>query len=266
MELISVIIPTWNRSEVIQKAIMSALNQTYSKVEVLVCDDGSTDYTQQIVESIPDPRLKWIPGVRSGRPAIPRNRGIRESQGQWLAFLDSDDEWLPNKLDQQLSRAKKTGCKAVSTNAYRLFPERGIVGTMLGIERAKLSFKDMLDQNSVICSSALLHHSLLDIVLGFPEEPDLKVCEDYAFWLRIATQTEIAFVFKPLVIYQDDAQHSVRGLVNRSVWEERKVLFRNFLYWSVSAKISEKYITEARAQYNRAIQKLQQLEELDIFW
>ena len=120
MSNISVVIPTWNRADTIEKAVRSALDQIVLPFEILVCDDGSTDGTEQIVKSIGDERVKWIPSPHSGRPALPRNRGIRESKGEWLAFLDSDDAWLPDKLEKQLNLAKKMGCRAVCSKTHSL--------------------------------------------------------------------------------------------------------------------------------------------------
>ena len=90
---VSVIIPTWNRAHTLPRAIESVLSQSLPILEVLICDDGSTDGTAEAVMAMArqDPRIRWLPGERGGRPAIPRNRGIRESRGEWLAFLDSDD-------------------------------------------------------------------------------------------------------------------------------------------------------------------------------
>lgn len=96
---VSVVIPTYNRENTIESSVRSALNQTYPVEEVLVCDDGSTDHTESIVRSIEDDRVKWLPGRHWGRPAPPRNRGLQVATGQWLAFLDSDDEWDNNKVE-----------------------------------------------------------------------------------------------------------------------------------------------------------------------
>ena len=83
---VSVIIPTWNRANTIEKAVRSALNQTMPDMEALVCDDGSTDDTFRIVNSIADPRVKWIGGAHAGIPAVPRNRGIAEADVAWYLF------------------------------------------------------------------------------------------------------------------------------------------------------------------------------------
>src|SRR5262245_1813867 len=100
---ISVIIPTWNRAQSVKRAISSALRQTHPPHEILVCDDGSTDNTEEVVRAMGDSRVRWIAGPHAGCPAVPRNRGIAASKGDWIAFLDSDDAWLPEKLEAQIA-------------------------------------------------------------------------------------------------------------------------------------------------------------------
>src|SRR5690349_9096181 len=122
---ISAVIPTWNRGKTIRAAVESVLAQSYPVTEILICDDGSTDDTAQVVSSIEDPRIRWLPGERSGGPAQPRNRGIENARGEWVAFLDSDDEWLPQKLERQIERIQASRCKASSCNAVRFIPGQG---------------------------------------------------------------------------------------------------------------------------------------------
>jgi glycosyltransferase involved in cell wall biosynthesis len=220
----------------IEKAIRSALNQTLSPFEVLVCDDGSTDNSEEIVNSINDSRVKWVPGPHGGLPAIPRNRGISESRGEWLAFLDSDDEWLPGKLQKQLQLVDNLNCKALCSNAYHFVPEKGIKGNLLSWSNDIISFDNLVKGNQVICSSSLIHHSLLEYVIGFPEDPD--VIEDYALWLRVATRTDFAFVNEPLVIYRDDPKNSIRGKITEDIPLQRKHVLRDFSKWTETAKNS----------------------------
>src|SRR5680860_1084245 len=101
MPTFSVIIPTYNRAKDIDQCLSSLLAQTYKNFEVIVCDDGSTDNTKDIVESYKDRlniRYDW--SENWGGPARPRNRGIKLSQADWICFLDSDDWWCPNKLEE----------------------------------------------------------------------------------------------------------------------------------------------------------------------
>ena len=248
---ISVIIPTWNSAATLETAILSALNQTHVPLEVLVCDDGSSDDSADRVKVIKDPRVRWISGNRGGRPAIPRNRGIKESKGEWLAFLDSDDEWLPQKLEKQLAQAAELNCMAVSTNAVRLVPVRGAVGNLLNWEQERVSFDDLLKVNQVVCSSAIVHRSIIGIVAGFPEALELRALEDWACWLRVATQTDFAYVKDPLVIYRDDPSSSLRR-GGPDFWTQRKLVFGDFLKWANKQKRADKslgvYRTKVKQQ------------------
>ncbi|WP_275095371.1 glycosyltransferase family 2 protein [Oryzomonas japonica] len=102
MKIITIIIPTWNHAQFLEKAVCSVLAQTSHLLEILVCDDGSTDDSEQVVRGIGDSRIRWNAEMRGGRPTLPRNRGIRESRGERIAFLDNYDEWFHKKLAKPL--------------------------------------------------------------------------------------------------------------------------------------------------------------------
>ncbi|OGR33183.1 MAG: hypothetical protein A2091_02790, partial [Desulfuromonadales bacterium GWD2_61_12] len=216
------------------KAIRSALVQTLAVAEVLVCDDGSTDASREVVRAIADRRVRWVEGSRGGRPAIPRNRGIHESRGEWLAFLDDDDEWLPEKLERQLGLAGSLGTLAVSSNAFRIIPGMPRGKALLDWQGERLTFADILDTNRVICSSVLIHRSLIADVAGFPESPRLIACEDYALWLRVASRTDFAYVAEPLLNYRDDPVNSVRkaGPDEKSL---RRDVLDDFTRWAAQS-------------------------------
>lgn len=226
---ISVIIPTWNRADTIKRSILSVLNQTYHPFEILVCDDGSTDNTEAIVRSIPDPRIRWISGGHSGCPAIPRNRGIFASKGDLVAFLDSDDYWLPEKLETQLELMRNTGLQAVCTNAYRDL-DGTITGLLISNVQKVLCFSDLVKDNKVVCSSMLINRSILLETEGFPEQEELRVGEDYCLWLRVSRLTPIAFAQKALVVYKDAPEISVRSYGPSADIQRRRAL-RGFLAW-----------------------------------
>jgi teichuronic acid biosynthesis glycosyltransferase TuaG len=253
---VSVIIPTWNAAATVKTAVLSALKQTHPPLEVLVCDDGSSDNTKEIVASIIDPRVRWLPGGRGGTPAIPRNRGIRASQGEWLAILDSDDEWLPEKLEKQLQLAQQLGCKAASTNSKRLLPEKGVAGNILEWQKERITFADLIMVNQVVCSSAIFHRSLLPFIIGFPEAFEIRSFADWATWLRISTRTDFAYVDEPLMIYWDDPSSSLRKH-DPDVWSQRKIVFDNFLAWAAKQKRSDKSL-------RLPIAKLKQQRRVDL--
>jgi glycosyltransferase involved in cell wall biosynthesis len=101
-ELISVIIPTYNRAQVLSRAVESVLGQSYNNLELIVVDDGSSDNTAEAIKEIEDKRIKYIKSSENKGVAAARNAGIKESHGDYIAFLDSDDQWLPDKLKLSL--------------------------------------------------------------------------------------------------------------------------------------------------------------------
>ena len=251
---VSVIIPTWNRAHMLKRAIQSALNETLAPLEILLCDDGSTDNTFEIVKSLNNPKVKWIGGKHSGLPAVVRNRGIKESKGDWLAFLDSDDEWHPKKLEKQLALAKKTGSLAICSNAYSL-NSKDERKEYLSYSKNTISFSDLLDVNYVICSSAIIHRSLLLKCFGFPEIPALKTWQDYAFWLRISTQTTFAYLSEPLVFYFDEPSKSNRRFT-KNPYLQKKIVLEDFLRWGWKNKIGFRYMQITFLSYFKSIKNL----------
>lgn len=226
---ISVIIPTWNRALSVKRAITSALRQTYPPCEILVCDDGSTDGTEEVVRSMGDSRVRWIAGDHAGCPAVPRNRGIAASMGSWLAFLDSDDEWYPEKLEAQVALVRKTGARAVCTNAYREVD--GIIkGLMISGGTGTLHFSDLVRDNKVICSSVLVDRSVLHQTGGFPEHPALRVGEDLCLWLKISRLAPIAYADEAFIVYKDAPTTSVRSH-GPTAAVQRQRAYQSFVAW-----------------------------------
>lgn len=226
---ISVIIPTWNRALSLKRAISSALRQTYPPHEILVCDDGSTDNSEEVVRAMGDSRIRWIAGPHAGCPAVPRNRGIATSEGDWIAFLDSDDAWLPEKLEAQIAVVRKTGARAVCTNAYR---DLGAptTETLISWDHKQLRFTDLLQDNKVVCSSVLVNRVLLEATGGFPEDLTLRVGEDYLLWLKVSRLTPIAYIDDPLILYKDEPATSVRAQ-GPSIATQRRRVFADYLAW-----------------------------------
>lgn len=208
---ISVVIPNYNRAERLIKAIQSALEQTLPVLEVLVCDDGSTDHSKDLVAQLNHPKVKWINCGKNGRPAIPRNIGIKESSGNWLAFLDNDDEWLPNKLEEQFKSIIAQQIKAVCTNAFDIkLNDLNSSKLLLSYPNSEITFSDLVKENNVICSSMLVSKDVLLNYSYFPEEPEFKAIEDYVLWLRLSTQINIGYIGQPLVKYLNENQTSIR--------------------------------------------------------
>jgi glycosyltransferase involved in cell wall biosynthesis len=206
------------------------LCQTAPVLEILVCDDGSTDDSRLMVSSLGNSRVKWLDCGRNGMPSIPRNKGIAAAKGDWVAFLDSDDEWLPNKIEVQLQALKQSNSQACSTNAFCI---RGDVGNDLvhSKDHRVLRFEDLLHDNRNICSSVIVRRTVLEEVSNFPEEKELKGIEDYELWLRLTLATNFYYIHKPLLKYYDFPTTSIRSEIPLTVWQLRVIVFRSLFQW-----------------------------------
>ena len=108
-ELVSIIMPSWNTGNFIAESIQSVINQTYKNWELIIVDDCSTDNTDEVVSFYKDQRIKYLKNEKNSGAAITRNKALREAQGEWIAFLDSDDLWAPEKLEHQINFMKNNG-------------------------------------------------------------------------------------------------------------------------------------------------------------
>lgn len=206
--LISVVIPSYNYARYLGEAIDSALGQTYPNVEVVIVDNSSTDNTLEVLRSYGD-RVRWFQQPNQGVSGS-RNRGIMESRGELIAFMDADDVWLPEKLTRQVEllsnpRVGMVYCGLQYIDAQGKPLEQSING-LRGRVLKKLA---LLEPPGVpACgSSALIRRECFDKVGGFDRE--LSISADWDMWRRIACHYEIEFVHEPLVLYRqhDSAMH-----------------------------------------------------------
>ena len=194
---ISVIIPTFNRRHTLKRAISSVLNQTLKPVEIIVVDDGSTDGTDEWLQ-LYYPSIKLISQSNSGVSSA-RNIGIQHAQTDWISLLDSDDEWLKDKLEKQVNILLKNS-NILFCHTDEIWVRNG-VRVNQGLKHQKyggMIFENCLDICRISPSSSLFHRSLLDDVGFFDEE--LKVCEDYDLWLRITVKYPVLYLDEPLII------------------------------------------------------------------
>lgn len=196
--MVSVIIPTHNRIGFVKEAIDSVLNQTFSNLEVIVVDNGSTDNTGDLVQEIADPRVHYIYQENTGGPAGPRNTGIQRARGKYLGFLDADDLWLPHKLECHI------GLLDNDEEVGLIYGQHLPFGS--GVEEAcptpsrhrarsgKIYKRLFLSWNFIPCLEALVRKSVIEEVGGFDEDPALKTVEDFDLWLRITRRCKTIFV------------------------------------------------------------------------
>ena len=197
MPLISVIIPTFNRVDVLYRSIHSVLHQTYRDIEIIVVDDGSTDATPDLVLSIVDDRTMYVRQKHLGVSAA-RNRGISASSGKLIAFLDSDDEWRSDKLEKQLELYGGNNDFICHTDELWLKDDQAVNQKNIHKKQGGCFFERALERCLISPSSVLISRSLLDKVGYFDE--NLLAAEDYDLWLRITAFYPVTFVDQPLVI------------------------------------------------------------------
>jgi glycosyltransferase involved in cell wall biosynthesis len=206
---VSVVIPTYNRKTVLLDSIASVQQQTFGDLEILVCDDGSTDGSREAVQAAADAdaRIRWIPGEHCGYPGTVRNRGIRAARGEWIAFQDSDDLWIATKLDRQLAVLRAAPeAQFIYSHAAAVLPDgRRVRMTPFRIRRQGAVFDTLLMYSVVHAQTVLVRRSLLDRVGHFNEDMRLKIAEDYELFLRLAAAAPFHFVAEDLVLYRTQA-------------------------------------------------------------
>lgn len=198
---VAVVIPAYNASPFLENAIASVRGQTLApeRLEVVVVDDVSTDGTPELVEGL---GIRCIRQPQNGGPASARNRGVKETTAPWIAFLDADDAFLPDKLERQLallSRGDVVGC---CSNAWVIRDGRREHPKNTADVPATLTFRTLLQQNPIICSTVTVRRDAFDAAGGFDEDRTLIATEDYDLWLRLARIGRLAYVAAPLAEYR----------------------------------------------------------------
>jgi glycosyltransferase involved in cell wall biosynthesis len=198
--LVTVIIPVFNRASTIRRAIDSVLEQSYKDLELIVVDDCSSDNTVQIVNSYQDRRVSLICLPQNCGANTARNTGLRVAKGEYIAFQDSDDEWLKDKLEIQIDYMNKSRSKACYC-PYTLFTEQEKFIIPAYADQKEIyeeKIMDTLRKESVISTQTLvIHKSIIEKVGMFDET--MKRLQDYEFVIRICQKYKIAYVNQPLV-------------------------------------------------------------------
>ncbi|MBW2991795.1 glycosyltransferase family 2 protein [Candidatus Woesearchaeota archaeon] len=241
--LISVVIPTYNRAEMVIKAVESVLKQNYENFELLVCDDGSTDDTEKLIRCVKDDRIKYLKQENKGSAGVTRNLGIKNAKGELIAFLDDDDSWQPEHLKS-------------CAEFFELYPEAGMMYTQTNnvfesenveikyekievpyIEKIKdfrLYTKPMFDEFlmrglRIPPSCVVVKKEVFDKIGNFDE--NVYHCDDLEMWLRISNKYRIGIVRRKTVNYLIHSK-SMSG----SISEEKISQNRLKMWKSVSEK------------------------------
>lgn len=219
--LVSVVIPAYNCEKYIDKAIDSVLMQRVS-LELIVINDCSTDETEAVIRRYQDnPLVRYVRNEKNLGVAETRNRGVRLARGNYVAFLDSDDWWEPDKLEKQLEMIEREHVVLCSTARALVDSDGKMIGKVIPVKE-KIFYRDLLRHNSINCSSVLL---LRKVALEFPMEHE-DSHEDYITWLRILKKYKVACaVNEPLLKYRLSATGK-----SGTKWESAKMTFKSYRY------------------------------------
>ncbi len=265
---VSVIIPAYNAERSIANAIDSVLAQTYPVHEIIVVDDGSTDGTKEIVEqyasssslrggqrptkqSNEDAFRKSNLEIASGQkealamtyrgnairyifqhnsgPAAARNTGIKSSTGEYIAFLDADDTWLPDKLEKQISRMiSDAKCGLIHTARIRVGDDGIIQNTKHRHVPEGNVFEQLLKGNFICTSSVVVRKECFQALGAFNEAKEIIGAEDYEMWLKIASKYRLAYISTPLVKYKVSEFGLSRGNI-KGLYRATEIVFENMV-------------------------------------
>ena len=210
--LVSVILPTFNRLRYLPDAVASVFGQTFQDWELLIADDGSGQETQDYLRTLDDRlrvRVLWL--SHTGNPAAVRNAALREARGEYVAFLDSDDVWMPEKLQTQIESLHAHIVREWSYTGFTLVDDSGSPLTGARATRGAAFDGRILDalvngEALVVTPSVVVRRKLIEKVGGYNDE--LLVCEDYELWMRLASCSEVDFIDRPLVLVRRHGEHS----------------------------------------------------------
>lgn len=199
---VSVIIPAWNAERYLAETIESALAQTRPPSEIIVVDDGSEDRTLEVAQRYA-PRVRAIRKPNGG-PASARNEAIRNSSGEYLAFLDSDDVWVADKLEEQVAYLDRHREVGLVYGQALIFTQQGVervFGRRIGFTEDP-SFRLLLYGDFIPNSTVVIRRGCAEAVGPLNERRDLIAVEDYEYWMRIARRFPIAGISRPLAYYR----------------------------------------------------------------
>jgi glycosyltransferase involved in cell wall biosynthesis len=218
-ELISVIMPAFNAEKYILTALESVLKQTYKKLEIILVNDGSTDGTEGLVQKLQntDSRIKLLTIKNRGRAGA-RNYGVAQSTGAWLAFLDADDFWYPNKLELQYEKFQADNAVGLIYSERTWVDEFGVPlvsqPEKYNLPEGKI-FLNLVKGNYLCTSTVIIRKDIFTQAGTFDEGPGFKNCQDYDLWIRASVITTAAAIKEPLCCYRLHDENAHKNIKSR---------------------------------------------------
>jgi glycosyltransferase involved in cell wall biosynthesis len=275
--IVSVIIPTYNRTDFLKLTLQSVLNQTYQNFEIIVVDDGTPNndnfFLCQTFE-----KVRYIKIENSGGPAKPRNVGIHEAKGKYIAFVDDDDMWMPNKLEKQVAVLEDNPDFGIVHCCCQVIDESGIekkevIGRpgSLDVKHGDVSMR-MMGNWTLMMPTPLIRRNVIDKVGLFNEKIPSSL-EDVEFWTRCSFVTQFYYMDDPLAKYR---VHSTNISSDTSKYLELPLYLKRVIAKQLSIdRISKKQyksllnslcVMQIRTVYTNVFKTFKNLYLLDIFW
>lgn len=212
-DLVTIIMPSYNTAPYIRETIQSVLDQTYQNWELIIVDDCSTDNTDEVVASIRDERIRYLKNEKNSGAAVSRNRALREAKGRWIAFLDSDDLWMPEKLEKQIVFMEKNGYFFSYTN----YEEIDVEGNSTDVKVTgpkKVTKTGMFNYCWLGCLTVMYDRN----VVGLIQIEDIKKNNDYAMWLKACKKADCYLLDEYLGKYRKGragsvSTHSIKTMI-----------------------------------------------------
>ena len=218
MSLVSVIIPYFKKKKFIEKTLNSVLNQTYQDFEVILIYDDENKNDLKFIDSLvnKNPKIKIIENIKNLGAGLSRNIGIKNSSGSIIAFLDSDDYWMPDKLDKQINFMRKNNYKFTYCNYKKINNDKEIP---VFSKKKKVSFNDLLTDCNIGLSTVLLDKTIINENLF----PPLKTKEDYTAWLKLTKNNLDAYNFPEYLVVWNYSEKSLSSNLKQKLIDGFKV-------------------------------------------
>ncbi len=236
--VVSVIMPTYNRADYLKKAVQSVLDQTFSNFEIIIINNYSTDNTLDVISAFNDDRIKVINFKNEGIIAKSRNQGIMQSVGKYVAFLDDDDLWCPDKLELQIKyMGEHPEFDLIYSNALIIDEHETKKGLLKDSKDAKTGqvFLDLLYENFIPVLTVLMKREIIETNGLFNEDPSMRAAEDYEYWLRTSLKFNFGYIDEALTLYRIHSE-SVSMNTNRPLLTQKTL--RSFMFYP---EVPEKY-------------------------
>ena len=213
-DMVSVIMPSYNTANFISESIESVMAQTYTNWELIIVDDFSTDATDDVVKPyLNDFRIIYIKNSKNSGAAVSRNRALREAKGKWIAFLDSDDLWMPEKLEKQIAYMTKNGYRFTYTKYEEMNEEGQTTGVTVSGPK-KITKNGMFNFCWPGCLAVMYDREYI----GDIQITDIKKNNDYAMWLKVCRKADCYLLDEVLAKYRRGragsvSSHSIKTMI-----------------------------------------------------